>query len=50
MYQDTSKKIISIQPIYLTGSEYDYISEEISCIEKTEFEIDVEVYIDDMED
>ena len=41
MYQDTSKKYIPRQPIYLTDSDYDYILEEISRQEKNEFERDV---------
>ena len=50
MYQDTGKKAISRQPICLTGSDYDYILEEIGCRDKIEFERDVEVYSNDMED
>ena len=50
MYQDTDKKIISRQPIFLTDSDYDYILEEIGCQYKIEFERDVDVYSDDMED
>ena len=47
MYQDTSKKYISRQPICLTDSEYDYILEEIGCRDKIKFERYVEVYSDD---
>ena len=50
MYQDTGKKAISRQPICLTDSEYDHILEEIGCRDKIDFERDVEVYSDDMED
>ena len=49
MYQDTSKRNISRQPICLTGSEYDYILEEIGRRDKIEFERDVEVYSSDKE-
>ena len=49
MYQDTIKKSISIQPICLTGYDYDCILEEIDFREKIEFERYVEVYIDDKE-
>ena len=49
MYQDTRKKFISRQPICLTDSGYDYILEEIGRQDKIDFEIDVEVYIDDEE-
>ena len=44
------KKAISRQPICLTDYDYDYILEEIGCREKIEFERDVEVYSDNMED
>ena len=50
MYQDRVKKPTSRQPICLTDFDHDYILEEIGCREKIEFEIDVEVYSDDMED
>ena len=51
MYHHTSKKnSISRQPVCLTDSDYDYISEEIGCQEKIEFERDVEVYSDYEED
>ena len=49
MYQDTSKKSISRQPISLTNSDYDYILEEIGCRDKIEFERYVKVYSDDEE-
>ena len=38
-----NKKIISIQPICLTDSDYNYILEEIACQDKNYFEKDVEV-------
>ena len=47
MYQDTSKKIISRQPIQLTDSYYDYMLEEIGRRDEIDFKIDVEVYSDD---
>ena len=50
MLQDTGKKSISRQPICLTDSDYDYILEEIGRQDKTEFERDVDVYSDNMED
>ena len=50
MFQDTGKKFISRQPICLTDSEYDYILEEIGRQDKIEFERDVDIYTDDMED
>ena len=50
MFQYKGKKSISRQPICLTGSEYDYILEEIGLRDKIEFERDVDVYSDDMED
>ena len=50
MYQDTGKKSISIQPICFTDFDYDYILEEIGRRYKIEFERDVEVYSDYMED
>ena len=49
MYQDTRKKAISRQPICLTDSDYDYISEEIGRRDKIEFERYVEVYSGDEE-
>ena len=49
MYQDTSKKPISGQPICLTDYDYDYILEEIGRQENIYFERDVEVYSDDKE-
>ena len=42
-------KSIWRQPICLTGSDYDYILEEIGCPDKIEFERDVKVYSDDEE-
>ena len=50
MYQVTRKKAISRQPICLTDSDYDYILEEIGCQDKIEFERDVDIYSDDMEE
>ena len=47
MYQDTSRKYISRNSIFLTDSNYDYILEEIGRRDKIEFEKYVEVYIDD---
>ena len=44
------KKSISRQPICLTDADYDYILEEIGHREKIEFEREVDVYSDDMED
>ena len=47
----TQEKIsISTQPIYMTGAGYDDILEYIFCLDKTKFEREVDVYIDDMED
>ena len=45
-----AKKVISRQPICLTDADYDYILEEIGRREKIEFERDVDIYSDDMED
>ena len=50
MFQDTGKKYRSLQPICLTGYDYNYILEEIGRREKNEFERDVDVYSDNMED
>ena len=50
MFQDTGKKSISGQPICLTDSDYDYILEEIGRRDKIEFEREVDVYSDYMED
>ena len=50
MFQDTGKKAISIQPIFLTDADYDYILEEIGRRDKIGFEREVAVYSDDMED
>ena len=44
------KKSISRQPICLTDSDYNYILEEIGRRDKIEFERDVDVYSDNMED
>ena len=45
-----AKKSISRQPICLTGADYDYILEEIGSRDKIEFEREIDVYSDDMED
>ena len=45
-----AKKSISGQPICLTDADYDYILEESFCRDKIEFEREVDVYCDDMED
>ena len=44
-----ANKSISIQPICLSDSDYDYILEEIGRRDKIEFERDVEVYSADEE-
>ena len=44
-----AKKSTSRHPIFLTDSDYDYISEEIVRQDIIEFERDVEVYSDDEE-
>ena len=47
----TKAKIsLSRQPICLTDSDYDYILEEIGRRDKIEFEREIDVYSDDMED
>ena len=45
-----AKKSISRQPICLTDADYDYILEEIGRQDKNEFEREIDVYSDDMED
>ena len=50
MFQDTVKKSFSRQPICLTDADYDYILEEIGLRDKIEFEREVDVYSDDMQD
>ena len=45
-----SKKSISRQPICLTDADYDYILEEIGRRDKIDFEREVDVYSNDMED
>ena len=45
-----AKKAISRQPICLTDADYDYILEEIYRRDKIEFEREIDVYSDDMED
>ena len=44
------KKAISRQPICLTDADYDYILEKIGRRDKIEFEREIDVYSDDMED
>ena len=44
------KKAISRQPICLTDADYDSILEEIDRRDKIEFEREVDVYSDDMEE
>ena len=50
MFKNTGKKAISRQPICLTDADYDYILEEICRPDKIDFEREVDVYSDDMED
>ena len=45
-----AKKAISRQPICLSDADYDYILEEIDQRDKIEFEREIDVYSDDMED
>ena len=45
-----SQKSISRQPICLTDADHDYILEEIGRRDKIEFEREVDVYSNDMED
>ena len=45
-----ANKSTSSQPICLTDADYDYILEEIGRRDKIEFEREVDVYSDDMED
>ena len=45
-----AKKSILRQPIFLTDADYDYILEEIGRRDKIEFEREVDVYSDNMED
>ena len=45
-----AKKAISIQPICLSDYEYDYILEGIDQRDKIEYEREIDVYSDDMED
>ena len=44
------KKAISRQPICLTDPDYDYILEGIGRQDKIEFEREIDVYSNDMED
>ena len=51
MFNNTGKKkAISRQPICLSDYEYDYILEEIDQRDKIEYEREIDVYSDDMED
>ena len=45
-----AKKAISRQPICVSDFEYDYILEEIDQRDKIEYEREIDVYSDDMED
>ena len=45
-----AKKAIPRQPICLSDYEYDYILEEIDQRDKIEYEREIDVYSDDMED
>ena len=45
-----AKKSISRQPICLTDADYDYILEEIDRRDKIEFEREIDVYSNDIED
>ena len=45
-----AKKSIWRQPICLTDADYDYVSEEIGRGDKIEFEREVDVYSDDIDD
>ena len=45
-----AKKSISRQPICLSDFDYDYILEKIDQRDKIEFEREIDVYSDDMED
>ena len=49
-YRTQAKKAISRQPICLSDFDYDYILEEIDQRYKIEFEREIDVYSDDMED
>ena len=49
-YRTQARKAISRQHISLTDADYDYILEEIGRQDKIEFEREVDVYSDDMED
>ena len=48
--QEHRQKSISRQPICLSDYDYDYILEEIDQRDKIEFEREIDVYSDDMED
>ena len=49
-YITQAKKSISRQPIRLSDFDYDCILEEIDQRDKIEFEREIDVYSDDMED
>ena len=49
-YRTQSEKAISRQPICLTDADYDYILEEIGRRDKIDFEREIDVYSDEMED
>ena len=50
MFQNTGKKAISRQPICLTDADYDYILDGIGRRDKIEFEREIDVCRDDLED
>ena len=50
MFKNTGKKAISRQPICLSDYEYNYILEEIYQQDKIDYEREIDVYSDDMED
>ena len=50
MFYNTDKKSISRQPICLNYADYYYKLEEIDRRDKFEFEREIDVYSDDMED
>ena len=49
-FRKQGKKYISRQPICLTDADLDYILEEIGCPYKIEFEREVDVYSEHMDD
>ena len=50
MFYNTGKKSISWQPIFLNDADYDYVLEEIDQQDKIEFEREIDVYSNDIED